>query len=504
MFRRRLIPFVIALALVASASTATAVLAKKNLALPQIQSMIGTGETAKVTAGRWNQKVSLSYQWLLDGKTIKSATKNTYLVPVSALGKKLSVVETAKFPDKKTLTAKSLARVVGDLKVSGTVSIAKDVANNKLILTSPVAPAANITKSINWYASGSLIQGAKADQLDIDERFDSLPVYAKVTFTSTSYKPLNVKSNSINFAAPAVTDDVLLWSDEFNGDVGSGPNLLDWHDVTGNGRDNKDQYSVVATGWGNLERQYYLPGSAKVAEMAGADGGKGLLFTATHQATNPHPDGPFNCWYSYNWRKQPYDPPVYCDWVSGKITTEGRIGFLYGRLEARIKSSGAPGTWPAFWTLGTDYSVNGWPYCGEIDIHEGNGGIPNKNWGTIHGTAYWPGGEVTRSSSVLAEWHTYAIDWKPDYIAFSFDGVVYKTITASDLTKAPWNLDLEKGGWEFNKPQFAILNLAVGGKMIGNNNLPIAVEAIDTNTKTMQVDYIRYSSLDGYGTLIRY
>jgi len=62
MFRRRLIPFVIALALVASASTATAVLAKKNLALPQIQSMIGTGETAKVTAGRWNQKVSLSYQ----------------------------------------------------------------------------------------------------------------------------------------------------------------------------------------------------------------------------------------------------------------------------------------------------------------------------------------------------------------------------------------------------------------------------------------------------------
>jgi len=504
MFRRRLIPFVIALALLASASTATAVLAKKNLALPQLPAMIGTAEVAKVTPGRWNQKVSLSYQWLLDGRPIKSATKTTYLVPVSAMGKKLSVVETAKFSDKKTMFVNSLSRVVGDLKISGAVSITKDSVNNKLILSSPSAPSDKITKTINWFASGSLIQGAKATELAIDQRFDSLPVYAKVIFTSSSYKPLSIKSNTINFAEPAVTENVLLWSDEFNGEVGAGPNPLDWHDVTGNGRNNTDQYSVVPTGWGNLERQYYLPGSAKVAELAGSDDGKGLLITASYQKTNPHPDGPFDCWYSFNWRKQRYDPPVYCDWVSGKITTEGRIGFLYGRLEARIKSSGAPGTWPAFWTLGTDYSVNGWPYCGEIDIHEGNGGIPNKNWGTIHGTAYWPGGEVIRESSVLAEWHTYAIEWKPDYIAFSFDGEIYKTITASDLTKAPWNLDLEKGGWEFNKPQFAILNLAVGGKMIGNNNLPLKVEEIDTNTKTMEIDYIRYSSLDGYGTLIRY
>lgn len=504
MFRRRLILFVIPFALLASASTATAVLAKKNLALPQLPAMIGTAEVAKVTPGRWNQKVSLSYQWLLDGRPIKSATKTTYLVPVSAMGKKLSVVETAKFSDKKTMFVNSLSRVVGDLKISGAVSITKDSVNNKLILSSPSAPNDKITKTINWFASGSLIQGAKATELAIDQRFDSLPVYAKVIFTSSSYKPLSLKSNSINFAAPAVTENVLLWSDEFNGEVGAGPNPLDWHDVTGNGRNNTDQYSVVPTGWGNLERQYYLPGSARVAELAGSDDGKGLLITANYQKTNPHPDGPFDCWYSFNWRKQRYDPPVYCDWVSGKITTEGRIGFLYGRLEARIKSSGAPGTWPAFWTLGTDYSVNGWPYCGEIDIHEGNGGIPNKNWGTIHGTAYWPGGEVIRESSVLAEWHTYAVEWKPDYIAFSFDGEIYKTITASDLTKAPWNLDLEKGGWEFNKPQFAILNLAVGGKMIGNNNLPLKVEEIDTNTKTMEIDYIRYSSLDGYGTLIRY
>ena len=504
MFRKRLIPIAIAFAIVASATTATAVLVKKNIALPQLPTMVGTGETIKVTPGRWNQKVSLTHQWLLDGRPIKSATKTTYLVPVSALGKKLSVVETAKFSDKKTMFVNSSSKVVGDIKISGAVTITKNAEANKMVLTSPAAPNARITKTINWFASGSLIQGEKGTELVIDERFDSLPVYAKVIFTSSSYKPLVVKSNSVNFAAPEATQDALIWSDEFDGEVGAGPNLDDWHDVTGNGRLNTDQYSIEPTGWGNLERQYYLPGSARIAEMAGSDDGKGLLFTATNQKTDPHPDGPFDCWYSFNWRKQRYDPPVNCDWVSGKITTEGRIGFLYGRLEARIKTTGAAGTWPAFWTLGTDYSVNGWPYCGEIDIHEGNGGIPNKNWGTIHGTAYWPGGDIYRDTSVLAEWHVYAVDWKPDYIAFSVDGEIYKTITAADLTKSPWNLDLEKGGWEFNKPHFAILNLAVGGRMIGNNNLPIKVEEIDPNTKTMQVDYIRYSSLDGYGTLIRY
>lgn len=504
MFRRRLIPFALAFALVAGASTATAVLAKKNLALPSLPAMIGTGETVKLTPGKWNQKVSLSYQWLLEGKPIKSATKTSYLVPVSALGKKLSVTETAKFSDKKTLSVKSSFRVVGDIKVSGAVSISRDEANSKLVLSSPASPKANITKTIRWFASGSLIQGERSAELSVDKRFDSLPVYAKVSFSGTNYKALELSSNSINFAAPSATASALIWSDEFNGEIGSGPNLLDWHDVTGNGRENTDQYTPVPTGWGNLERQYYLPGSAKIAEMSGSQDGKGLLITATNQKTNPHPSGPFDCWYSFNWRKQRYDPPVNCEWVSGKITTENRIGFLYGRLEARIKSTGAAGTWPAFWTLGTDYSVNGWPYCGEIDIHEGNGGIPNKNWGTIHGTAYWPGGEIYRDTSVLADWHVYAVDWKPDYIAFSVDGEIYKTITASDLTKTPWNLDLEKGGWEFNKPHFAILNLAVGGRMIGNNNLPIKVEEIDPNTKTMQIDYIRYSSLDGYGTLIRY
>ena len=510
MFRNRIlstsVAVVISALLLAGVSSAVGATAKKNLAAPSIQTMIGTGETATVTKGRWNQTVSQTFQWMLDGAPIKKATKTSYLVPVSALGHRLSVVETAKFKDGKTMTKSSVARVVGKLNVSGTSSIAfTSVAKTALALTSPALPKLTATKTITWYAGGSLIEGENSPELAIDKRFDSLDVTARVVFAHAGYTSVIQEANSVGFAAPAVTVNTLIWSDEFNSEVGSRPSSTDWNDVTGNGRNFNDPNTPVANGWGNLERQYYLPGSSIVQSMEGASDGKGLLITAKNQKVEANQAGPFDCWYSFSSRTgKKYDPPENCEWVSGKITTEDKIGFLYGHLEARIKSTGTAGTWPAFWMLGQDFQKVGWPGCGEIDIHEGNGAIPNSNWGTIHGYNYWPGGQKSQDTSMIAGWHTYGLDWKPNYIAFSIDGEIYKTITAEDLKTTPWNLDLKKSAWEFNKPQFAVLNLAIGGRIIGNNNQVVKTADINSDTKTMQIDYIRYSSLDGYGTLIRY
>ena len=505
MFRSRISSATIALTisglLLVGVSAASGATAKKNLAVPVITAVIGTGETATLTKGRWNQSVKQTFQWLLDSKPIKSATKLTYLVPVTALGHNLSVLESAKFKDGKTLTAKSIARVVGALPVTGVATIAfQDETKSKLILTSPALDLPTATKTITWYAGGSLIEGENSAELSIDKRFDSLNVTARVVYANPGYTSVQLDANSIGFAAPAVTANTLIWSDEFNAESGSSPNARDWNDVTGNGRNSNDPKTPVANGWGNLERQYYLPGSSVVASMDGANGGKGLLITAKNQTVFPNPAGPFDCWYSFRGRDgKKYDPPVNCEWVSGKITTEDKIGFLYGHLEARVKTTGTAGTWPAFWMLGQDFQKVGWPGCGEIDIHEGNGAIPNSNWGTLHGYNYWPGGQKSQSTSMLSGWHVYGLDWKPNYIAFSVDGEIYKTVTPEDL-----KLDLTKNAWEFNKPQFAILNLAIGGRIIGNNNMPVRTSDINTDSKTMQVDYIRYSSLDGYGTLIRY
>ena len=507
MFRNRLPALAIVLALLFSVlvgSSAEAV-AKKNVLLPKIPTMVGTGEVVKVTAGKWNATAKLSYQWLLDGRPIKGATKAAYTVPVTAMNKMLSIVETAKFSDGKSLYANSLSRKVGKLVITGTATIAfKDAEKSALVFTSPNSTNPAVAKKISWFAGESLVEGESAAELPVDKRFESLNVYASATYSLTGYIPITLSSNSVGFNAPGVTENTLLWSDEFDGAAGSTPDLNDWNDVAGNGRNFNDPLTPVANGWGNLERQYYLPGSSVVSDSGTATDGKALKITATNQSKNPHAQGPFDCWYSFNWKGERYNPRKDCEWVSGKITTEDKIGFLYGHLEARIKSNGTAGTWPAFWMLGQDFQKVGWPGCGEIDIHEGNGGIPTKNWGTIHGYAYWPGGEVSQPTSMIAGWHVYGLDWKPNSISFSVDGVIYKTITANDLKTTPWNLDLAKNAWEFNKPQFAILNLAVGGKIIGNNNQPVRLTDINTDTKTMEIDYIRYSSLDGYGTVIRY
>jgi len=508
MFRVRLTALAITLALAASVLVggSAQALAKKNLALPKLPAMVGVGETITVIPGRWNQAVKITYQWLLDGSLVKGATKKTFVIPGPAMGKLLSIVETAKFKDGKSLFANAVGRRVGLLNVAGTAAINyKNEQHTSLVLVSPEIPKSGVTKGVSWYAGDSLIEGETTNELAIDKRFESLNVTAKATYALAGYTPVSLSANSIGFAAPAVTADHLIWSDEFDGTNGSGPNLADWNDVTGNGRNFNDPKTPVANGWGNLEREYYLPGASVVATMPDATDGKGLLITATNQIDHPNTAGPFDCWYSFSARTgKKYDPPQNCEWVSGKITTEDKIGFLYGHLEARIKTTGTAGTWPAFWMLGQDFQKNGWPGCGEIDIHEGNGALPNSNWGTIHGYSYWPGGQKNQDTSMIAGWHTYGLDWKPNYIAFSVDGEIYKTITANDLKATPWNLDLAKNAWEFNKPQFAILNLAVGGKIIGNNNNPVRTSDINKDTKTMQVDYIRYSSLDGYGTLIRY
>ena len=47
-----------------------------------------------------------------------------------------------------------------------------------------------------------------------------------------------------------------------------------------------------------------------------------------------------------------------------------KVSFTYGKVLVRAKLPRAKGTWPAIWTLGSNYETVGWPACGEIDIME--------------------------------------------------------------------------------------------------------------------------------------
>jgi len=178
----------------------------------------------------------------------------------------------------------------------------------------------------------------------------------------------------------------------------------------------------------------------------------------------------------------------YCQFASGRIKTADKVGFRYGRMEARIKVPAGLGTWPAFWMLGASLTQgDSWPDCGEIDILETRGSMDNAAFGTIHGPGYSGGqgkGSVYNNVKTLtAGYHTFAIEWLKDTITFSVDGNSYFNVTKADV--AP-------NQWVYNSEFFLILNLAMGGEFTGE---------IDPALKSAQlaVDYIHYYSINGQG-----
>ena len=189
-----------------------------------------------------------------------------------------------------------------------------------------------------------------------------------------------------------------------------------------------------------------------------------------------------------------------CAWTSAKLLTKDRVSFKYGKIEARIKVPAGSGAFPAFWMLGQDIDQNPWPGTGEIDIMEASGGNPNVLWMTAHSPtsacAPYCGGldhaqkpdlnTITHTSSLSNDFHTYGIEWEPDYIRWTFDGVKKVEVRKSDVSCA--------NCWQFNKEMFLILNVAMNPNFSG----PIPSNLQNTS---MKVDWIRYSKYNGYGSL---
>lgn len=265
----------------------------------------------------------------------------------------------------------------------------------------------------------------------------------------------------------------LLWSEEFNGKAGATVNPKIWNFDIGDGTESG------IPGWGNSEREYYIQSAIK------QDGKGSAVITATKMKVDPSgqptKSNPYLCYYGTN-----------CEWTSAKVTTLGKVGFQYGRMEARIKMPKGIGMWPAFWMLGSDIKTNPWPACGEIDIIEAKGSNPKTAYGTAHGPGY-SGGEGIGGLTAMktfnySGFNTYAIEWMPDQIKWLLNEKVYFTLNKKDVGT---------NDWVFNKEFYLILNVAVGGQFTGD---------IDPDLKSgsMAVDWVRYYSINGQGKVSKY
>src|SRR6186713_690764 len=145
------------------------------------------------------------------------------------------------------------------------------------------------------------------------------------------------------------------------------------------------------------------------------------------------------------------------------------------RMMARIKLPPGYGMWPAFWSYGDP-----WPMQGEIDILEGRGQEEfkyqtNYFYGKTAGRNLVRGAEgfVTTDVSLQSCYHVYEVIWSQNSLAFYFDGQLVKT---------------NSGGYVpglFGKSERITLNLAVGGNFFSNLNSSLI------QTGTMYVDWVK-------------
>jgi len=244
----------------------------------------------------------------------------------------------------------------------------------------------------------------------------------------------------------------LVWSDEFNRLAGTPPSPSTWN------------YDLGGGGWGNGELEAYTSSTAN----ASMDGQGHLAITALKSTTT-----------SRNGRRSSGT------YTSARIHTEDKFSTTYGLIEAKMKLPPGTGLWPAFWMIGSNFNQVGWPACGEIDVMEELGQDPFTIYGSLHGNVGngqdYPNDGLsvtgTSNTSLTSGFHTYGVLWTATSFTYLLDGVPYGTLTKADL---PSGAD-----WPFTKPEFLILNLAVGGDWPGSPNSSTPFPA------TLLVDWVR-------------
>ncbi|MET0995512.1 MAG: glycoside hydrolase family 16 protein, partial [Mycobacterium sp.] len=226
--------------------------------------------------------------------------------------------------------------------------------------------------------------------------------------------------------------------DDFNGPPGSAPNPASWSYVTGRGWDRGvETYrtaNAVLDGQGNLA-------------IRAVEAGRGF--------------------------------------ESGRVQTKNKLSLGYGKITARIKMPSGQGLWPAFWLVGADEATTPWPGCGEIDVIELVSGTTTY-FTTIHGPRSGSSQpyQVQFSGAIpdlSTDYHEYWVEHVPDGITVGIDGTTLGTFTPQSLPAG--------ARWVYNRPMYAILNLAVGGDWAGPPDASTRFPA------TMLVDWFRWEPM---------
>ena len=253
-------------------------------------------------------------------------------------------------------------------------------------------------------------------------------------------------------AIPEYEGYTLLWNDEFDGDA------MDesiW------------SYDPNEPGWTNNELQEYTESTDNVFVRDG----KMVL-----KAIKTNKDGA-----DY--------------YTSGKIKTQNKKDFMYGKVVVSAKVPVGQGLWPAIWMMPTDESFYGqWPKCGEIDIMEVLGNQVDTAYSTFHygePHAEQQGKKVLTGTDFASDFHEYSLEWEPGEMRFYIDGD--EVLVGNNWFTAVAGEDEKPYPAPFNQTFFIQMNLAVGGNWPGNPD-----ETTDFDNAEFLIDYVRVYQKPSY------
>lgn len=259
-------------------------------------------------------------------------------------------------------------------------------------------------------------------------------VFTSCAKTTTDFEPKEIK-----FPDQKPVEWEVVWEDNFNTDGLPDENI--WSYEVGYIRNN--------------EAQYY---TEKRLENARVEDGN-LVIEARKDNWNGH------------------------EITSASINTCNKKNILYGRVEVRAKLPTGKGTWPAIWMLGTSIrNGTGWPECGEIDIMENVGFDPDVIHANIHTKSYNHVLGTNKGNSITIQkpyddFHVYAVEWFEDHMDFYVDDTLYFTFR---------NENSGNDTWPFDKPEYLILNLAIGGGWGGQQGIDNSIFP-----QKYYIDYVR-------------
>ncbi|MGZ5193612.1 MAG: glycoside hydrolase family 16 protein, partial [Kaistella sp.] len=273
-------------------------------------------------------------------------------------------------------------------------------------------------------------------------------------FNKKIYFVLMLVASLSCFAQVDVVYNDLVWADEFSGT--GAINQEKWHHQT---------QLPNGSSWYNGEQQHYTNRTDNSSVNNGS-----LSITAKRESFT--------------------DQNVTKNFTSARLNS--KFAFKYGRVDVRAKVPKNKGTWPAIWLLGRNvnepgayfsstYGTTDWPACGEIDMME-YGIFPSAPDNFIQSTLHTPssyGGSVNHGgtladSDISENFHIYSMNWSPYQITFLLDGVAYYTYNPANKNASTW---------PFDKEQFLLLNIAMGGVA---GNIPS-----DFSAASMEIDYVR-------------